>query len=224
MPDESELTRRAAIASGAVVVTTVVAGCTGGSGDDEDNGNDQQAIETSFNDGKEGWSAVDLTASDSASDPDWSNVIQSLDLTYESEGGVDNSGHVSRVDTTPNAFFFDAPDAYLGDMSAYVGGTVEYYLKSTHNNYRRDSAVILEGSDGVIATQFSKPKSDWTQFRIELDAEARAYQESNLVGSEVGQDRVKAVLSDLQALRISGEHGSAVKEEVALDQVQLRRP
>jgi hypothetical protein len=216
MGGKREFTRRAAIATGVGAVASAFAGCLGGGGDN------QQSLETTFDSGNEGWTVADLEASDSNADPDWGSVIQELELDHEQEGGVDNSGYVKRVDTTPNAFFFDAPDTYLGDMSPYVGGTLDFHLKSTHNNYRLDSALVLQGTDGVIATQFGPPGPDWTQYRIALDAEARTYHESNLNGPEVGQERVEAVLSDLQALRISGEHGSAVQETVSLDEVRLR--
>jgi len=218
MSKEFKFTRRTAIASGAAVVTSALAGCNGGSS----SGDDQQGLETTFDEGKEGWTAVDLTPLDQDSDADWSNVVQTVEITHEQEGGVDDSGYVTWTDSTPNAFFFDAPDMYLGDMSAYVGGTLEYSLRSNQNDYRQDSAVVFEGADGVIATEFSPPMPDWTQVNIELDPEARSYQESNLNGSEVGQERLEAVLSDLQALRISGEHSGQVDEVVGLDEVQLR--
>lgn len=219
MSREFEFRRRTAIASCAAVVTSGLAGCNGGPG----SGNVQQGLEATFDDGKEGWNAVDLTPLESDPDADWSNVLQTLEISHEQDGGVDDSGYVTRTDTTPNAFFFNAPDAYLGDKSAYVDGTLEFYLKSTNNNYRLDSGVIFEGADGVIATEFPEPQTDWTQFNIELDAGTRSYRESNLNGPEIGQERLEAVLSDLQALRISGEHGGAVEEEVGLDEVQLRQ-
>ena len=218
MGNEFELTRRRTVASAAVVAMSGLAGCTGtgSSGDD-------QGLETTFDEGKEDWSAVDLTPLEQGPDADWTNVIRTLDLTHEQARGVDDSGYVTRVDSTSDAFFFDAPDTYLGDRSAYAGGTLEFYLKSTGNDYRQDSGVVFEGPDGVVATKFAKPGTDWTQFSIELDAEARSYREPNLEGSEVGQQRLEAVLSDLQALRISGEHASQVEEEVGLDEVRLRQ-
>ena len=219
MSREVEFTRRTAITSGAAVMTSVFAGCSGGS----DSGNDQQDLETTFDEGKEEWKAVDLTPSDADSDPDWSTVIQTLEITHEQDGGVGDSGYVTRTDTTPNSFFFDASDTYLGDKSAYVGGTLGFSIRSTRNNYRQDSAVVFEGPEGVIATKFTKPETDWTQFSIELDAGTRSYRDSNLNGPEVDQERLEAILSDLQALRISGEHGSNVEEEVGLDEVQLRQ-
>jgi len=214
MSREIGITRRAAIASGAITVGSAVAGCTGAFGIG------QQPLETTFDEGNEGWSAVDLVSHE-AGDPDWSTVQQELEVRHVQNGGVDDSGYIMRTDTTGDAFFFDASDTYTGEKSAYAGGTLEFYLTSSHNNWRRDSGVILAGTDGIVTTEFARPETDWTRFRIELDAEVRTYHESNLNGPEVGQERIEEVLSNLQALRISGEHGASVEEEVGLDEVRL---
>jgi hypothetical protein len=201
-----------------VAATASLAGCPGGSGSDD------RGPTATFDDGKEDWGAVDLVSHETADDPDWSATEAQLDVTHVADSGVDNSGHIRRVDTTSRAFFFDAPGDFLGDMSAYAGGTLSFDLRSTHNDYRADSAVVLLGTDGVVVTQFDRPSSSWTTFEISLDAGARTFRTGNLVGSEASQEDVETVLSDLRALRISGEHGGAVEEEVGLDEVRLRQP
>ena len=218
MAQHRGVTRRAAIASGAAIVASAVSGCLGGGG------GGPQTIETTFDDGKEGWTAVDHVSHDADADPDWGTIERSLEVTHAEDGGVEGSGHISRVDTTSDAFFFASSDAYAGDRSGYAGGRLEFQLRSTHNNWRPDSAVILDGADGVVTTAFELPQSEWTQYEIALDADARDFHESNLNGPAANQDRLEAVLADLQAVRISGEHGGQVEEEVGLDEVRLRPP
>jgi hypothetical protein len=218
MDRDGRLSRRAMLRNGVIAATASLAGCPTGSGSDE------QGPSATFDGGKEEWSAVDLVSHETTDDPDWSSVEAQLDVTHVADGGVENSGHVKRVDTTGNAFFFDAPDTFLGDKSAFAGGTLTFFLRSTHNNYRADSAVLLVGADGVVVTQFDTPDPTWTTFEVSIDAGTRTFRNGNLDGSEAAQSDVEAVLSDLRALRISGEHGGAVEEEVGLDEVRLQRP
>lgn len=207
--------------SGCVAATTLVAGCSSGSDDTE--GEDRPPrVESTFDDGKEGWSVVDMETHAQSSDPNWSDVIETLEFTHESSGGVDDTGYVSHLDTTSGvAFFFDAGDAFLGDMSVFAGGQLKFALRSSHNDLRIDSGIAFQGQNTVVATQFDKPQSEWTTYSIALDADERTYQESNLNGEEVGQATLEEVLSDLQALRISGEHSDQDQERVDLDEVRL---
>jgi hypothetical protein len=106
-------------------------------------------------------------------------------------------------------------------MSAFAGGQLEFALRSSHNDLRKDSGVVFQGQDTVVTTQFDRPQSEWTTYTIALDADERTYYESNLNGEEVDQATLEAVLSDLQALRISGEHSGQAQETVNLDEVRL---
>jgi hypothetical protein len=213
--------------SGGVAATTLVAGCSSGgdSATDEPENTEEdtpQIVESTFDDGKEGWSVVDMETHAQTSDPNWGEVIETLEFTHEPSGGVDGTGHVSHVDTTSGvAFFFDASDTFLGDMSAFAGGQLTFALRSSHNDIRQDSGVVFQGQDTVVATQFDKPQSEWTSYTIALDADERTYYESNLNGEAVDQATLEAALSDLQALRISGEHSGQAQETVGLDEVRL---
>jgi hypothetical protein len=206
--------RRSVLAAGVLAVATTVTGCL--------DGGDEPTVAATFDDGREGWTATDLTSHDSVADPDWSETGTALDLSHVGEGGVDGSGYVERVDTTGNAFFFDASEMFLGDRSEYLGGTLEFYLRSTTNEYREDSAVVLTGASGTVVTPLDPPGRDWTRFEVALDAESRDYRNRNLRGPTTGRDGLAAVLGDLQALRISGEHGGVIEERVGLDEVRLR--
>lgn len=156
------------------------------------------------------------------SDLNWGEVIETLECTDESNGGIDDTGYVSQLDTTSSvAFLFTAGDAFLGDMSAFAGGQLEFALRSSYNDLRKDSGLVFQGQDTVVTTQFDRPQSEWTSYAIALDADERTYYESNLNGEEVDQATLEAVLSDLQALRISGEHSGQAQETVDLDEVRL---
>lgn len=210
--------RTALVAIGSVVGNSLFAGCLG-SGSDE-----QLLVETPFNEGKADWSLVDLTTYARSEDPDWSEGKGTLELTWEESGGVEDSGYVKHVDSTNPAFFFDAPSPYLNDMSEAAGGRLEFSQRTSHTGLDRNAAVVFAGPDGVVATQFDPPAEDWTQYSLELDADERSFHERNVEGPAVDQATFESVLSNLQALRIGGEHNDGVEEEVGLDEVQLFGP
>jgi hypothetical protein len=202
-----------------------VAGCLGVlGGEDGDGGEDGPVAASTFDDGAEGWTAVDLVDRASEPDPDWRDPLATLSIEHVATGGVEDSGYVERTDTTGSAFFFEAPSAFLGDRSAVARGRLTFQLRSTDANYRKDSAVVLVGADSVVATEFDAPETDWTGYEVALDAGAREFRAGSLGGSTVDQERVRSVLGDLRALRISGEHGAQVEETVGLDEVALHAP
>jgi hypothetical protein len=227
MTGDGLLSRRQALLSGGVVATSFVAGCSSESGSATDEPEDSEEdtprrVESTFDDGKEGWSVVDMETHAQTSDPNWGEVIETLEFTHESSSGVDDTGYVSHLDTTSGvAFFFTARDAFLGDMSAFAGGQLEFALRSSHNDVQRDAGVVFQGQDTVVTTQFDRPQPEWTTYTITLDADERTYHESNLNGEEVTQATLEEVLSNLQALRISGEHSGRDQETVGLDEVRL---
>lgn len=212
------ISRRGALkATGGIAVAPFLGGClhSGGS-------STQQTVEATFDEGKEGWSVVDMQTYGTRGSPNWGEVIETLDFTHESSGGVDDSGYIKHVDDTGGkAFFFSASDTFLGDMSDFDGGRLEFSLKTSPNDWTQDSAVVLQSADTVIATGFEQPESEWTAYTITLDADVRTYQESNLSGPEIDQSTLTGVLSDLQALRINGEYSSETQETVGLDEVRL---
>jgi len=227
MTGNRSVSRRQALLSGGIAVTTLVAGCSSGPDSATEEPDDTEEdiprmVESTFDDGKEGWSVVDMQTHAQTSDPNWGEVIETLEFTHEPSGGVDDTGYVSHLDTTSGvAFFFAAGDAFLGDMSAFAGGRLTFALRSTHNDLREDSGLVLQGQDTVVTTRFDRPQSEWTTYTIALDADERTYYESNLNGEEVDQATLEEVLSDLQALRISGEHSAHDQETVGLDEVRL---
>jgi hypothetical protein len=199
----------------AAAVTPFASACLGSS-------DTSKTVESTFEEGKEGWSVVDMQTYGQHSDPDWSETIQTLEFVHESSGGVDGSGHIKHVDDTGGkAFFFSASDAFLGDMSEFVGGRLEFFLKTSPNDWQQDTAVVFQSENTVIATGFEQPTAEWTEYSIPLTTDSRSFYESNLSGSEIEQSTLENVLGDLQALRINGEYSSEVQEEVALDEVRL---
>jgi hypothetical protein len=212
------ISRRAAMkAMGTVAVAPFVGGCLGISGSSS-----QLAIESTFDEDKEGWSVVDMQTYGQHSDPNWGEIIQTLEFTHESTGGVDGSGHIRHVDDTGGkAFFFSASDAFLGEVSDFAGGRLEFSLKTSPNDWHQDSAVVLQSGDTVVATGFERPESEWKAYTIPLDADSQTYYKSNLSGPEIDQSTLQGVLSDLQALRINGEYSNETQEKVGLDEVRL---
>jgi len=213
---EQSTTRRTALrAVGATVTSSLLVGCLNGAS------GTGSIAETTFDDGTSDWSLVDMTTYDRSDDPDWSEVQGTLDLTWEESGGVEDTGYVKHLDNTDYAFFFDAPSEYLGDVSAAAGGQLAFSQRSSHTGLDRNAAVVLEGPDRVVTTQFDPPAQEWTQYTLTLDADTRDFHERNVGGPTVDQPAVESVLSDFQALRIGGEHNAGVSEEVGFDEVRL---
>jgi len=200
---------------GATVTSSLLVGCV------NDASGAEVIAETTFDDGASDWSLVDLTTYDRSDDPDWSEVHGTLELTWEGSGGVEDTGYVKHTDETDYAFFFDAPSDYLGDVSAAVGGQLEFAQRSSHTGLDRNAAVVFEGTDRVVATQFEPPNQDRTQYSLTLDADTRDFHERNVEGPTVDQSAFESALSDHQALRIGGEHNAGVSEEVGFDEVRL---
>lgn len=173
----------------------------------------------SFDENFEDWTAVDLESYVDAK-PDYSEVLTELDDLEWKESGGQSGGYLSRTDTTGEAFFFEAPSSYTGDLSDYKGGRVTFYLQSTHDNWDSDNVFVLVGGNGdVIVSTLSTPGEDWTEYTVELTADNFLYDYKD--GDPVSEADFDAVLQDVAAFRISGEWGAQVEETVGFDTVRL---
>lgn len=175
-----------------------------------------------FQSGAEGWSAVDSPCRADAN-ASYATVLMELnDLTWDATGGQ-SGGYLSRIDTTSNCFFLDAPAAFRGDLSAFAGGSFDFALRSTHATWTEDPVVVLVTTNGaVIVHAIAPPGTDWTLYSVPLSHEAFQYDDN--LGAVVTPQDFAAALANVVALRLPGEWGADVEETVGFDSVELKAP
>lgn len=168
-----------------------------------------------FSEGAEGWRIADMNCGGTYATP-----RSYFNVTWAEEHG-DPGGHIYSHDPSSYCFFFDAPAASLGNLSAYAGGTVEFSLKSTYNNWGTDNAVVLVGSNGVTLSGriIPLPGTQWQRYSIWLIP--GSFRRNGLNGPQATTADLDGVLASVAALRISAEFGAAVQETSALDSVGL---
>ncbi|WP_408958988.1 alkaline phosphatase D family protein [Natrinema sp. 74] len=141
-------------------------------------------------------------------------------------------GHVSDEESNGGvAWYYQAPFKFLGDREAYYGGTLSFDLRQAQSD-RQFDAEPVEGGDVLLASgetklvyEFrgtdSEPGVEWTTFEAPLSAEADWI---DLTSREplATEEQLRAVLADLEVLRIRGEYRSG-DDTSYLDNVVLSR-
>lgn len=179
---------------------------------------------TTFANGTDGWSVVDLVGS-TMSPAEYATVLAPLDITWNPTGGVDNGPYISRRDVTSNVYFFQASPVFLGDQSAFRLGTLDFAMKSDASNYTTDAFVVLIGDGGKVAVApIAVPTSAWTSYSVAFDVSAVAWRADNAAGALLSQSDLDALLADVEALRINAEWGATVTETTGIDEVKLVLP
>lgn len=179
---------------------------------------------TTFADGTDGWSIVDLNGATIAT-ADYVTVVNPLDITWNPSGGVADGAYLSRRDVTSKVFFFAAPPKFLGDQAAFRLGTLTFSMKTDGTDYIADAFVVLIGDGGKVAVgPIAKPTSAWTSYAVAFDVTQVAWRADRATGALLTQPELDAVLADLEALRINGEWGGNITETTGLDEVALVLP
>lgn len=171
-----------------------------------------------FSSGAQGWRLTDHACSSS-----YITIIQAYPVTWVASGG-NPGGYIEGIDPENNCFFFDAPAASLGDWSQYIGGTLEYAMKSSVRNWTSDNAIAIIGTNGVslIGKVEPVPYPQWGAYALQLVPSK--LRKNAINGPAATDSEIAAVLGSLAAFRISGEYGAqAHQERVGLDSVRVRR-
>ena len=155
-------------------------------------------ISSTFDTGSENWIAVDPTADYTAS--------------WQSTGG-NPGGFLQGIETNPlgSTGYFIAPSKFLGNLSAYSGGTLSYDIKIIGgSSYFNDVDVIFSsGANSASWTSNINPTGQgWFNFQIQLD-------QANFTGGNLA-----AILANVTKLQIRGEYINGTEVE-GLDNVQL---
>ncbi len=171
-----------------------------------------------FGEDAEDWFVRDLNCGN------YNSIVATHALTWHDTGG-DPAGYVSHHDATNQCAFFVAPAAWLGDRTAYAGGTLTFSLTSTERDWADSDVVILIGAGRVIChelPQLPPAPPAWGRYVVPLAASAFRY--NNAAGAVVSPADFAAVLADVDALMLPAEFGAQIEETVGLDSVRLVPP
>ncbi len=166
------------------------------------------APSSSFDSGTEGWSVVDLN-------PPYDGVGTAYAVLHQ-------DGHIVFADPSVQSFFFEAPSAFLGDLSSWFGGTLSYRQKVTPATpeWRDDPDVVIVGGGLTLVFQnVANPGVDWTDYSVVLGG--TGWRVDSLTGAAATSLQMQAALGGVERLRIRGEYVSGVIETTALDDVSI---
>lgn len=140
------------------------------------------AVSSTFDSDLDGWQAVGLEISFTPGFPPTvgiTPVTNTGDMVHESiDGNPDGYARLTDAITTP-ASFASAPSKFLGDLSAYVGGTLSFDHRlfdtgTPNGGIAPYSVLITSGAFSDLNTLvWTSPApsgvTDWTHFDITLD-------------------------------------------------------
>ncbi|MEO0829516.1 MAG: laminin B domain-containing protein, partial [Pseudomonadota bacterium] len=160
---------------------------------------------------------------------EWETLVQSYNIGRSPPDNTNAFVEVTEV--VSGISMFQAPEKYLGDKSAYLGGTLSWEQASLGDITLANAPnVVLRGIDEAgtvtdiyvnISDILPMPNSDFRRYQVNLDASSpwRTLEDDGLVGERVIED----VLSNLAGLYIQGEYVYGVPNDVArLDNVTMR--
>jgi len=175
-------------------------------------------VESTFDDGNEGWTLF-------SDQPD-------TEATYRSDGG-NPGGHIANEDTKGgDTWYYDAPDAFLGDKSEFYDGALMFDMKKRFprgDNYY-DSFTIgahgditLQGDNRSISYDLGgaarDPGQNWSTFSVPLNASGIGWVDND-TQEQISESEMKAVLADLDGMLIRGEWRTG-SDASSLDNVKL---
>lgn len=172
---------------------------------------------SNFDTNAEGWNAISLNASGA--------VSGTHTVTWNATGG-NPGGHLSRPDPqSGTTFYWNAPAAFLGDVSAAYGGTLGYEVRHSGGALYNAADVILVGGASPLTLVYDAaalPTTAWTPFAIPFSQ--GQWRVGTLSGAFATQQQLMNVLSALTALRIRGEYINNTAETGYLDNVSMNAP
>ena len=175
-------------------------------------------IVENFDAGVSGWQVADMQCGGSYLNP---AAIYEVDWN---EAGGDSGAYISRLDPSGICFYFEASDAFTGDLSAYAGGRLGYSVLTDLEDYTLERGVILVGADDtVLYGELPMPAvGSWGRRCLLLNAES--FRLNNRNGPAVTQEDFDAVIGAVTNLYLPAEFGSIVAETVGIDRVELSGP
>lgn len=174
---------------------------------------------------------ADITSTFDATTEGWTLSNGGDTLTWHAAQG-NPAGAISGNESQSNRlWYYTAPAAYQGDLTAYLGGSVTWDLRGTTNGAAsgESSDVILEGPAGRIG--FSIPgnidTASWQTFSVPLTSTgwfiAPAFPTTASTGSSVTPALFSAVLTNITGFYIQGEYRDG-NDTSFLDNVHVQAP
>lgn len=168
------------------------------------------AVTSTFDDGAEGWTVVGDAQGATA------------EATHVAGGGSPGAHLRATDDVAGGTWYWNASPAYLGDKSAYVGGTLSFELNQSKTDDQFDNTdVVLESGETRLGYDFgdesTHPGTNWTAYEVPLSPDGWTNLET---GEPVTGETFEAVLSDLDQLWIRGEYRSG-SDTGGLDTVEM---
>ncbi len=174
----------------------------------------QPLAESTFDSGAEGWSTGENGAPPQ-------HVPPPADLEGATPTGRPGGHLEAQAQNTGEIWFWNAPSAFTGDVSAAYNGALRFELTQDSTASALDSSdVILEGENTTLVfTVAEAPTSDWTAYRIPLRSSAGW--EVQDTGEPASETEMRDVLGALQSLRIRGNYWGE-GEVTGLENVRLQ--
>ncbi|MFC3615363.1 laminin B domain-containing protein, partial [Lutimaribacter marinistellae] len=151
----------------------------------------------------------------------WSFIADVREFRQVDVGG-NPDGYLEGVDyATGEVWYFVAAEKFLGDKSAFYGGTLSFDLRQSSLSSQFDANdVVLIGGGITLVLNHAHPGTDWTNYSLDLSTASdwRVGTESGAVATEV---EIRTVLANLTALHIRGEYVSG-SDTGALDNVIMQ--
>lgn len=174
------------------------------------------AVASTFDGSTEGWQVVSF----SDNGPYEAPLSASAPELRAADGNP--GGCLSSPDTGPGNFFWQAPEAFLGQRADFYGGRLRYDLKSEGGDTFDEADVILVGGGLVLVyDQPQTPTERWQTFSVPLTEQGWA--KGKVGGEPVTPAEFRRVLGSLTALRLRGEFRWGA-ETGSLDNVVLAAP
>lgn len=135
-------------------------------------------------------------------------------------------GNLRGIEGGFGVWYFDAPDSYLGDKSAFYGGSLSFDLRQDGAaNQFDDIDIVLTGNGGqkLVLDFGDNPGTDWTSYSVSL-ALGGGWHNRSLSGSVASEEQIGAVLANLEAVQIRGEFVNGTTDDASnLDNVKMLR-
>lgn len=168
--------------------------------------------QSTFDADADGWTALD---SNTGSTP-----------AYQAAGG-NPGGFIQVFDGVGGtATFYVAPAKFLGDKSAYYGGTLQFDLQVSVAPNSSTAGVRLSGGGitlvKLLTPEFALPPvaPAWATYTFRLD-ESVAWRVTSTTGPLATAAQIQTVLTNLTELAINGEYSTAGADGGGLDNVSL---
>jgi alkaline phosphatase D len=122
-----------------------------------------------------------------------------------SPAGGAPGGHIFTTDPFGNEFYFHAPPAYLGDKSAFYGGSLSWWIRNEPGGPLNIPDVVLHGAGLVLLNSApANATSVWGSRMVSLAASSD-WHVGTAAGPAPTAAQFMAVLAALDRLNIRGE-------------------